>query len=234
MSTALDAAYYAQRARLAATVYANAARFWAGGFEDRELTVARTTQLVAAGQTQTVALVDAYMTAKMRDAIGRGEIKGLSPGSYGVESIRGKPAEEIYDRPFGALGAALERGEDAARAATAAKASLDRLVRTDIQLTQTHAARDWMAEDDRVTYYNRVLGGGKNCELCIAASDRRYYREDLAAIHERCGCSVAPSFGEAGPLTRVADLRVQRATQTVQVVSDEELGARLLAAGWAG
>lgn len=236
MSAELDAIYRSQRLRLAATVTAGAARIWSQSFRERERTIERVVPLVFAGQRRTVDLVDSYMAMKMRMAIGRGEPKGLNPDSYTVDQLRGRPAGEVYDRPFGALGSFLGREEGFGAAMSASVASLERLVRTDLQLTQTHAARDWMADDERVNYYERVLGAGKNCELCVAASERRYYREDLAPIHEHCGCSVAPGFDEqeVGNLTRAMRLRNAGPTYTVQVTPDPELGARLTADGWSG
>lgn len=230
MSAELDAAYRSQRLRLASTVSAQAARLWAQSLRERDRTIERVLPLVSAGQRRTVALVDAYMASKMRRALGSGEPKGLNPERYTIERLRGRAAEEVYERPFGAVGSFLEREQGMERAAKAGADSLTRLIRTDLQLAQTHAAQDWMVEDDRVTYYNRVLGAGENCNLCIAAANRRYYREDLAPIHERCGCSVAPAFDPPGSLTRAASFR----ESDVQVTPDSELGPRLIEPGWAG
>jgi hypothetical protein len=149
-----------------------------------------------------------------------------------VDHLRGTPAQEVYERPFGALGAALARqGQDGWGAGMeSATASLVRLAQTDLQLAQTHSARDWMAEDQYVKGYERILGGGDNCPLCEVAATNLYYREDLAPIHDRCGCSVAPVYGEPGPLTRAGVFP----TSDVRVEHDHEIGPRLLAPSWTG
>jgi hypothetical protein len=67
----IDGVYRSQRLRLHSTVAAGAARLWANGYEDRERTIESALTLVRAGQARTVALVDAYMTAKTREAVGR-------------------------------------------------------------------------------------------------------------------------------------------------------------------
>lgn len=231
MSLQLDAVYRSQRLRLYSTVSAGVAQIWASNYKDRSATIERSLSLVAAGQARTVALVDAYMAAKVRVALGKGDPKGLNPARYTVDKLRGSSAENVYERPFGAFGAHLASdGEDGfAAGMDSAAHTLARLARTDLQLAQTHAARDWMFDDSRVPGYERILGGGKNCELCIAASGRRYYSEDLAPIHENCGCSVAPVFDAAG-LERASNL----SASDVRVSDDPEIGPRLLAPTWAG
>ncbi|MEQ9093070.1 MAG: hypothetical protein RLN63_03105, partial [Miltoncostaeaceae bacterium] len=108
--------------------------------------------------------------------------------------------------------------------------SVARLALTDHQLAQTPAARVWMAEPANQDYgYERVLGGGESCPLCVVASQQIYYREDLMPIHERCQCSVSPLFGEhpgGGNVPRERD-------SGVRVVDDPEIGPRLMGEGWA-
>jgi hypothetical protein len=212
-------------------VATNVARIWANDYQDEEQTITSALGLVAAGQARTVSLVDAYMSAKTREVVGRGGVKGLDPALYTVDRLRGAPAREVYQRPFGALGAFIaNQGQDGWGAGmAAATASLVRLAKTDLQLAQTHAARDWMVEDRHVRGYRRMLGGNENCELCQDAARGFYYREDLAPIHERCACSVSPVYGEPGPLQRAA-----LHTKTCRVDHDAEIGPRLLAPGWTG
>ena len=223
MSVELDNAYQAQRARLAASVQAGAAAVWADSFRDRERTVDRVVPLVEAGLGMTVALVDAYMTAKATAAGEPAVVKGLDSSLYTIAALRGKDAREVYGRPFGALGGQLADGAEFGAALQSSQAALGRLVRTDLQLAQTRSARDWMAGEERVVGYRRVLGPGKNCALCRSASTRTYRREDLMPIHERCHCSVSPLFGSVA----VASVGTK-----VRVVDDPELGPRLVADSW--
>jgi hypothetical protein len=69
----------------------------------------------------------------------------------------------------GALGGQLANGAKFQDAMSSAQASLSRLVSTDLQLSQTYSARDWMTNDSSVTGYERVAGGSA-CALCDAAS----------------------------------------------------------------
>lgn len=218
MATTIDGAYRSQRLRLMNTVAAATAQVWAQGYRDREQVIREVLAVVHAGQAQTVSLVDAYMAAKAA-----APAKGLDPTAYTVATLRGVPAEVVYGRPFGALGGQLEQGAELAAALRSGVGSLGRLVRTDMQLAQTHSARDWMTGEDRIVGYRRVLGGGKNCELCVAASTRTYRTEDLMPIHERCSCSVEPLFGTE-PVASVGT--------SVRVDDDPELGPRLMADSW--
>jgi hypothetical protein len=221
VSAELDAAYRGERERLAAVVQATASRAWVGLYKNRDEATSAVLTVVSAGQARTAALVDAYMATK-----GETDPKGLDGSRYTTAALRGLPAEEVYDRAFSALGARLALGEELPRALQSGSSAVQRLARTDLQLAQTHAARDWMADDSRVFGYRRVLGPGKNCPLCRAASTRIYYREDLMPIHERCHCSVSPLYGEHPGGLSVPDA-------AVRVANDPELGPRLLAEDWA-
>lgn len=229
----LDAVYRTQRLRLASVVEAATAAAWAARYRERgHVATDAVLALVYGGQAATVRLVDAYMAAKAESAP-----KGLPVESYTVGAIRGLPAEDVYERPFGALGAHLGRGEELPAAVAAAQGSLRRLVRTDLQLAHTYSARDWMAEEDGIYGYRRVLGPGKNCPLCTKASSRIYYRDSLMPIHEHCHCTVEPLFGEhpgtvslGGQGASAARTRVDAA---VRVVEDPEIGPRLLEESWA-
>lgn len=225
--TELDGVYVSERLRLASTVSAAAAGAWARLLRERPVAIATVVDLVQGGQAQAVALVDGYMAAKRAEQ-GRGpdRTKGLDATRYTIAALRRRPAEEVYARPFGALGGQLAEGTEFAAARGSGMASVGRLARTDLQLAQTHAARDWMADEPAVVGYRRVLGPGDNCALCVAASSRLYKRQDLMPIHERCSCTVAPVFGDHPVPTDEPD-------SAVRVADDPELGPRLLDEGWA-
>lgn len=229
--TEIDAAYQAQRVRLKALIVAGAASAWEQLHENRSAAIDHVVKLVTAGQTQTVHLVDAYMTAKARDALGAGSLLGLDPSKYTTTALRGIDAASVYSRPFGAYGAQLKDGAHPADALKAARSSVTKLAATDLQLAQTHSARDWMeaahaaqTEQLRIVGYRRVLTGpGPHCDLCTAAATRTYRISDLLAIHEHCGCTVQPLYGTE-PVASVGT--------TVRVEVDPELGPRLLADSW--
>lgn len=219
----IDGVFRTERLRVTSRVEAAAAAMFVSLYRDPDETVGRVVPLVEAGVGRVVVLADAYMTAKAVAAGIPMTVKGLPAFAY--RDLRSRDAAEVYRRPFGALGGQLEQGAELQAALGSARAALGRTVRTDLQLAQTHAAREWMRDEPRVVGYERVLGPGKNCPLCEAAATRRYYREDLMPIHERCGCTVAPIFGEPGELSRPS--------AAVRVANDVEIGPRLLDEGWA-
>jgi hypothetical protein len=220
----LDVAYQSQRLRLSAAVTAAAATTWARGYRDRQLAVDQTVQIVGAGQRHTVALVDAYMTAKMLQETGHGTLQGLDPSLYTIDVIRGLPADVVYGRPFSALGASLSKGHDQAQALDSGLAALTKLAATDLQLAQTHSAKDWMQAEPTIVGWRRMLTGpGPHCTLCELAATRTYRKEDLQPIHEHCGCTVSPLWG---------DHAVASIGTVVRVENDTELGPRLMADSW--
>src|SRR4051812_30972434 len=85
----IDATYNAQRLRLAATITAGVAAAWSHLHKDRPAAIAHVVRLVAAGQTHTVGLVDAYMTAKTLEATSRSIRVGLDPALYTTDTLRG-------------------------------------------------------------------------------------------------------------------------------------------------
>lgn len=224
--TQLDVTYRAQRLRLRAAALALAARVWAGASTQRQDEfVDQILAAVAAGQAQVVRLVDAYMATKTLQATGRGEVRGLNPDDYRTEQLRRASADEVYKRPFGAVGYTLEKGGDFAAARVAGGALLDKLVSTDLQLAQTYSARDWMREEETIVGYERVAGL-RACELCAAAATRLYHSEDLMPIHEHCSCDVVPVYGDR-------PVRQEPIPDGVVFVHDSELGPRLVDETWA-
>lgn len=183
--------------------------------------------VVRGGQRQTVALTDSYMTLKARDALGAASPQGLDADRYTIERLRQRDAGELYRQPFGAVGAALGRGEPLPAAMRSGGAQVEKLTRTDLQLAQTHSARDWMAGEDRVKGYRRVLGGGRSCPLCVSAATRTYRKADLLPIHENCQCSVSPVYEDV-PVVGAE----RKLPDSVRVRRDPELGLRLVEEGW--
>jgi hypothetical protein len=229
----IDTAYQAQRIRLVAIVAAAVARALAENESRPRASLGVIVPTVEAGQRMTVALVDAYMASKAREAVGVGSTLGLDPSLYTIAALRGLPADQVYNRAFGALDALGRRSSDDQRAEAirSARAAVEKLLRTDLQLAQTHSARDWMqanvaagSDTERIVGYRRVLTGpGPHCELCTSASTRTYRVADLMPIHEHCGCTVEPLWGEHD---------VASVGTTVRVEIDPEIGPRLMAATW--
>jgi len=221
-STPLDHAYQVQRQRLSQAVTAAAAAIWARSYGDRVQAVNQSVQIVTAGQRHVVALVDSYFALKMAAATGAGAVKGLDPARYTIEALRRVPADVVYARPFGALGAAFNAGADNAQAVDSGLSALTKLASTDLQLAQTHSASDWMQGESTIVGWRRVTDGNP-CELCGLAATRTYRKEDLMPIHEHCGCTVEPLWGTHA---------VASVGTVVTVENDPELGPRLMAASW--
>lgn len=224
--SALEIAYRAQRSRLTRFVTVAAAHALTQFSSDRAAAVAAVVPLVEAGQRQTVSLVDAYMAAKTLDAIGSGSVVGLDPTRYTITALRnGADAADVYERVFNGF----HGDKDHQQALSEAHVALDKLARTDLQLAQTHAARDWIdtqannaTDETRIVGWRRVTDGDP-CALCAAAATRTYRTGELMPIHEHCSCTVEPLWGEHD----VASIGT-----TVRVEHDPELGPRLMADTW--
>lgn len=222
-----DRAYLRRRLALANAVVAAAKRALTLLSRDEQAALQAIIGTVEAGQQQAVTLVDAYMAAKMLQATGTGTVLGLDPANYTISAIRGVPAVDVYRRAFNTLALRSPQPDGLARA----QGALDKLVRTDLQLAQTHAARDWMTQqaenahgDLRVVGYKRVLtGAGPHCRLCELAATRVYHVRDLMPIHEHCGCTVEPVWGRHD---------ISSISAAVRVEIDPELGPRLMAEQW--
>lgn len=151
--------------------------------------------LVLDGQRTVVAETDAYLSLEA------GLATGTSTDPWGIDAERligaaarrGTLLEDVYGRNLHS-----DAGTLAAR--------VTREVATDMQLAARSAAWIHTTADPRIVGYRRTLGTGPNCGLCIAASTRRYGREDLQPIHAHCGCSVEPIYG-----TAPADMVIDRA-----------------------
>lgn len=218
----IDGAYRAQRARLTATVTAATLRAWAAA--DRAAAAQAVIPIANAGIRHVVSLVDGYMAAKSTLATGSGTTQGLDASLYTTASLRaGVSAIHVYSRPVGAMIHAANDGAAPEEAAAVGRKLLEKIVRTDLQLAQTHAARDWMGRDERIVGWRRVLTGPSSCELCTKASTRTYRTSDLMPIHEHCDCIVEPVWGAES---------VASVGTTVRVDDDPEIGPRLMADTW--
>lgn len=226
----IDAAYSAQRARLVATVSAAVSLAWGQLYADRSATIAAIVKLVETGQATLANLVGVYFAAKQLQTTGTASQVSLNSNAYTTLALRGIPAEIVYGRPFGAYGASVDKGATVADAIASAQAYVKKIAATDLQLAQTHAARDWMRATSageqgelRIVGYRRVITNPNACKLCVAASTRTYRIADLMPIHEHCDCGVQPLWG-TDPVASVGT--------TVRVEEDPEIGPRLMADTW--
>lgn len=143
-----------------------------------------------AAVTAAVAATDSYFAVATQQApLGAEAVSGAA--------LRGVDAGEYLRRPLVQVWTALKRGVDWADAVRQGRDRATTLAATDVQLGQRRVAQQW-AESGRVVGYRRTLTG-RSCVLCALASTQRYTRGDLAPIHDRCDCGVAPIRGDVDP-----------------------------------
>jgi hypothetical protein len=143
--TPLDRAFDTKRRELFERTENAVARAWTvRNYGDRESFVRQAVALVEGGQRQTVDLVNGYMVAKLRQLVDGGAPRTVPPSDFTVEKLRGVPAAEVYDRPFGALGYHLSLGAEFKVADQAGEKDVRRLVSVDLLLALTHSMKAWM------------------------------------------------------------------------------------------
>jgi hypothetical protein len=214
----LNNAYRQQRQRLLAALTAAAVAVFGQEQGNQPQGVSRILALVAAGQQQMVNLVNGYL------ALATGATpQQLDALRYTVAALRNANPAEVYSQPYAALTVALMAGESKEAALASGVARLSKLVSTDLQLAQTHSARDWMnMPDSGVTGWIRVPDATA-CALCQAAAGQVYHTSDLMPIHEHCGCGVEPITDSSPKFSRI--------DASVRVVPGD-IGPRLMADNW--
>lgn len=154
---------------------------------------------VGAVQRQTAALTDAYLARMTSLTLGR-TIKPVGVGA--VDQLRGITNTLVYQR----LGEnyrylrSVGKTHEAAVTDTSQRAAI--MADTDATLAMRAQSRRFM-QRRQITTYRRIIrpeaSKGGVCGLCIAASDRLYYKADLLPIHDRCHCETAPIVGGKDP-----------------------------------
>ena len=194
--------YQAAYGRLRTDAVARAVAMWSryGGLtdEDADRFVAAVVPVMEGAQAATAALVAAYMTALSREVIGEADIPPVPPGDVTDDALRGVAAAEVYRRPVVMTRTAISEGKSFIEAVAAGRDRLEQIADTDVALAQRQATVQIVGANDRMTGYRRVLTG-RSCAFCATASTQRYRRSQLAPLHSRCDCGVAPIFGDADP-----------------------------------
>lgn len=188
-----------QRIRAHLVAYVLGAFGGLGSWRDRDRArfAAQVTPIVAGAQRQVASLMDAYLTALLSDM--RGAQARPSGAIPDVSRLRGVDPVEVYGRPFDTVWSELAAGKDFEQALAAGRLRAEQITKTDLQLAQTHTARNLLEDDREVVGYRRVLTGTTSCGLCVVASTQRYHRGELLPIHPGCDCGVAPIVGHADP-----------------------------------
>jgi hypothetical protein len=138
------------------------------------------------GQRAVVAAADGYMSLSAGLATGSSTTPlGVNPEPLiGRAARNGRFLEDVYGpivqiaRNDYARGVALMRQQ----------------IVTDMSLAHRQSVHASTSADRRITGYRRQInpGGGETCGLCIAASTRRYSKQELNPLHPMCRCTVVP------------------------------------------
>jgi hypothetical protein len=219
----LAARQVARTARLRGVTVAQVRRAWArwqpitaeaaAGFRGEVVPV------VAAAQSIAVAGGLAYVAQQLAvEGIGAPDVDGAALAA----TLR--PADEVVQRSVIHVRSLLAAGVPVSTALARGLDLAERNAAMDVALANRAASAAAMAAEPRIVGYRRVPDGGA-CVFCLMASTQRYGREELMPLHHRCGCDVAPIFGDADPgqvIDRALLDRLKGVTTTVTF--DAELG----------
>jgi hypothetical protein len=183
-------AHVEAEARIRDLVSGAVLRLWdsRAGHSDEDVSrfLAGALPLVEAGQRQAVALTDAYVAREMdRQPLGVDPEEAIGPAAR-----NGADPREVYRRPFVTLWWKLKQGVSWEQADSAARARLEKMVRTDVSLAMTHAARAVATADPDVAGIRRVVRG--TCELCEDAAGNATPADGLMPLHPGCQCGFEP------------------------------------------
>jgi hypothetical protein len=113
-------------------------------------------------------------------------------------ALRGVDPDVVYRRPFTEIYRQLADGKSLTEAVTAGEQRAKLIGLTDLELADTHAAREITRSDSRAPkFFRRELTGDENCGMCIIASTQRYRIGKLMPIHPGCDCIPVPIEGDA-------------------------------------
>ena len=164
--------------------------------DDAEAFLRASLPVVEGAQRAVAALVDGYLAVMARQYVGSAASGTLDFDA--IRNARGIPPAAVYERPVVTARTAVSQGVPVAEAMVRARRRAGELARTDVMLAQRSAAVQVLSRDDRVVGYRRTLTGD-SCALCATASTQRYRSNQLAPIHAKCDCGVAPIYGTADP-----------------------------------
>lgn len=196
------ARYQAAYGRLRADTVARVLAAWGayGGLSDADADrfVSVAIPIIEGAQAATGALVAGYMGTLSRVVTGESDVEAVPAAELTVEALRGVSAAEVYRRPIVAARTAISDGKNFVDAVAAGRERLEQIADTDVAMAQRQATLQVVSSSDRITGYRRVLTG-RSCAFCATASTQRYKRAQLAPLHSRCDCGVAPIIGDADP-----------------------------------
>lgn len=138
------------------------------------------------GQRAIVAAADGYMSLSAGAATGSSVAPiGVNPDPLiGRVARNGRFLEDVYGPIVTIARNDFDRG----------LALMRQQIVTDMALAHRQAVHASTSADRRIVGYRRQVnpGGGETCGLCIAASTRRYSKQELNPLHPMCRCTVVP------------------------------------------
>ncbi|MBM4575283.1 hypothetical protein GS415_00660 [Rhodococcus hoagii] len=122
-------------------------------------------------------------------------------------------AEEIFNRPAREYRGNVSSGMDEAKALAISENRARILVETNVALAEREATHQILGEasksskkkskSPKIVGYRRVIhpeaSKGGVCGLCLAASDRMYFVDELKPIHDHCQCETIPATADFDP-----------------------------------
>jgi hypothetical protein len=216
MATLVSAHLQAQ-ARLRQIVFTAIATIWHGlgtyDEADVERFVDAAVPIVLAGQTQAVALTEAFILRRL----------GLEPIGLDVAELTGAamrggvPLEEVYRRPFVNVWTALGKNVPWEAAVHAGEARATASAEMDVQLSHRAAYGAMQQAEPRIKGYRRRANGGA-CTFCQLVNGAFVKSANAMPLHNRCGCGLDPVM---------QDVMVTSTPEGVAVHQHGELGPML-------
>jgi hypothetical protein len=164
---------------------------------DAQRFAAQAVPMVEGAQAALANLTSNYVASVASEALRRPVAPPPIPHTARAR-LRLKDPADVYQRPFVEAYTALRDGQQLDQALGKARLRLREVAEGDMQLAYAHssqAAMNGLSEEQQPTGWRRVLTGSENCAMCVIASTRRYYVEDLNPIHPLCDCIVKPIYG---------------------------------------
>lgn len=143
----IDQTYQWKRLEMRSKLVDAAAEIWVGReWAERSNFLDKIIPFVEGGMSASVQLLESYLVMQAQLASGDTGIQTpqLDISHYTIENMRGVPATEVYDRPYGTLGTHLMKNANFKSADEKAAEYVKQLAATDLQLAETRASRDWM------------------------------------------------------------------------------------------
>ena len=183
------------QARLRGIVAGAIASIWQGlgSYDERDVErfVESAVPIVLAGQTQAVALTEAYVLRRLRL-----EPIGLDTDELTGAAVRnGVALEEVYRRPFVNVWTALGKEVPWDEAVNAGEVRATASAEMDVQLSHRASYGALQRAEPRIKGYRRRANSGA-CSFCRLVNGAFVKSADAMPLHNRCGCGLDPIMQE--------------------------------------